>query len=153
MAKMGISTLASYKGAQIFEALGLGDEVIAACFRGTPSRIGGVSFEQLGADALQVWGRGEGSRRSGILHVSMHLHTFAICPCNQCNGWRSSFDLALVWATRRSGCCAVHPLFSLRSSVPPLLSTSPSAHPSLAYLLYSFTPLSDAPDGLQPPLR
>ena len=57
MAKMGISTLASYKGAQIFEALGLGDEVIAACFRGTPSRIGGVSFEQLGADALQVGGR------------------------------------------------------------------------------------------------
>ncbi len=54
MAKMGISTLASYKGAQIFEALGLGDEVINACFKGTPSRIGGVSFEQLGADALQM---------------------------------------------------------------------------------------------------
>ena len=54
MAKMGISTLASYKGAQIFEALGLGDEVIQACFKGTPSRIGGATFEQLGADALQV---------------------------------------------------------------------------------------------------
>ncbi|GAX86014.1 hypothetical protein CEUSTIGMA_g13429.t1, partial [Chlamydomonas eustigma] len=52
MAKMGISTLASYKGAQIFEALGMGDEVIGACFKGTPSRIGGVGFEQLGVDAL-----------------------------------------------------------------------------------------------------
>jgi glutamate synthase (NADPH/NADH) len=52
MAKMGISTLASYKGAQIFEALGVGEEVIAACFKGTPSRIGGVGFEQLGTDAL-----------------------------------------------------------------------------------------------------
>lgn len=54
MAKMGISTLASYKGAQIFEALGLGDEVVDACFKGTPSRIGGVNFEQLGADAMQL---------------------------------------------------------------------------------------------------
>lgn len=33
MAKMGISTLASYKGAQIFEALGLGQEVVDECFR------------------------------------------------------------------------------------------------------------------------
>jgi len=33
MAKMGISTLASYKGAQIFEALGLADEVVAKCFK------------------------------------------------------------------------------------------------------------------------
>ncbi|KAL1139053.1 hypothetical protein AAG570_009114 [Ranatra chinensis] len=45
MAKMGISTLQSYKGAQIFEAVGLSDEVIDKCFKGTPSRIGGVTFE------------------------------------------------------------------------------------------------------------
>ena len=38
MAKMGISTLASYKGAQIFEVLGLDDNVVAACFKGTASR-------------------------------------------------------------------------------------------------------------------
>jgi glutamate synthase (NADPH/NADH) len=54
MAKMGISTLASYKGAQIFEALGLADPVVAACFRGTVSRIGGAGFSRLGADALQL---------------------------------------------------------------------------------------------------
>lgn len=40
MAKMGISTLQSYKGAQIFEAVGLNDDVIDRCFRGTQSRIG-----------------------------------------------------------------------------------------------------------------
>src|SRR5262249_19233303 len=39
MAKMGISTLQSYKGAQIFEAVGLRDEVIERCFAGTASRI------------------------------------------------------------------------------------------------------------------
>lgn len=52
MAKMGISTIASYKGAQIFEALGLAKTVVDACFAGTPSRIGGIGFEGLAADAL-----------------------------------------------------------------------------------------------------
>lgn len=54
MAKMGISTIASYKGAQIFEALGLDDSVVAACFKGTPSRVAGVDFAQLGRDALRL---------------------------------------------------------------------------------------------------
>jgi glutamate synthase (NADPH/NADH) large chain len=52
MAKMGISTLQSYKGAQIFEALGLSDEVINLCFAGTPSRIKGVGFDVLGQESL-----------------------------------------------------------------------------------------------------
>ena len=52
-AKMGISTLQSYKGAQIFEALGLGKEVIDRCFTGTPSRIKGVGFDRLARDAVQ----------------------------------------------------------------------------------------------------
>ncbi|GFR32444.1 glutamate synthase 1, chloroplastic [Trichonephila clavata] len=53
MTKMGISTLQSYKGAQIFEALGLGDEVIEKCFKNTPSRIGGADFEILAMETLQ----------------------------------------------------------------------------------------------------
>ncbi|XP_076444401.1 uncharacterized protein LOC143282637 [Babylonia areolata] len=52
MAKMGISTLHSYKGAQIFEAVGLSQEVIDLCFEGTPSRIGGVTFQILGQEAM-----------------------------------------------------------------------------------------------------
>jgi hypothetical protein len=52
MAKMGVSTLMSYKGSQLFEALGLADDVVAACFKGTASRIAGVSFEALGAGGL-----------------------------------------------------------------------------------------------------
>jgi glutamate synthase (NADPH/NADH) large chain len=51
MAKMGISTLASYKGAQIFEALGLADEVIDKCFVGTASRLQGVGFSVLEEEA------------------------------------------------------------------------------------------------------
>ncbi len=47
MSKMGISTLASYRGAQIFEAIGLSEEVIDRCFTWTPSRIRGVGFDVL----------------------------------------------------------------------------------------------------------
>ena len=50
---MGISTLQSYKGAQIFEAVGLNDEVIEKCFAGTASRIKGVGFEVLAKEALR----------------------------------------------------------------------------------------------------
>jgi glutamate synthase (NADPH/NADH) large chain len=53
MAKMGISTLQSYKGAQIFEALGLRDEVIKRCFVGTASRIQGVTFDVIAEETLR----------------------------------------------------------------------------------------------------
>ena len=47
MSKMGISTLQSYKGAQVFEAIGLADEVVDRCFTGTTTRIQGTDFEAL----------------------------------------------------------------------------------------------------------
>jgi len=53
MGKMGISTLQSYKGAQIFEALGLNDEVIERCFAGTASRVQGVGLQTLAEEALR----------------------------------------------------------------------------------------------------
>ena len=64
-AKMGISTLASYKGAQIFEALGLNAAVVAKCFKGTASRVEGVGFDQLAADAIQLHGMGFPKRAEG----------------------------------------------------------------------------------------
>ncbi|MBO0776839.1 MAG: glutamate synthase subunit alpha, partial [Actinobacteria bacterium] len=51
MSKMGVSTAASYTGAQIFEAIGLGSEVIDTCFTGTTSRLGGIGFGELAAEA------------------------------------------------------------------------------------------------------
>ncbi|MDO8731720.1 MAG: glutamate synthase large subunit [Actinomycetota bacterium] len=47
MSKMGVSTVASYRGAQIFEAVGLGPEVIEAYFTGTSSKLGGVGIDVL----------------------------------------------------------------------------------------------------------
>ncbi len=53
MAKMGISTLHSYKGAQIFEAVGLRDDVIERCFTGTASRIQGAGLGVVAKEALR----------------------------------------------------------------------------------------------------
>jgi glutamate synthase domain-containing protein 2/glutamate synthase domain-containing protein 1/glutamate synthase domain-containing protein 3 len=53
LSKMGISTLQGYRGAQIFEALGLDEEVIERCFAGTVSRIGGATFDVIAEETLQ----------------------------------------------------------------------------------------------------
>ncbi|MQA99283.1 MAG: glutamate synthase large subunit [Actinobacteria bacterium] len=52
MSKMGIATVDSYRGAQIIEAMGLGHDVIDACFPGVESTLHGLTFEMLGEDAL-----------------------------------------------------------------------------------------------------
>ena len=57
MSKMGISTVQSYRGAQIFEAVGLSQELIDEYFTWTPSRIGGIGLDTLEADALERHGR------------------------------------------------------------------------------------------------
>ncbi|KAK9447207.1 uncharacterized protein V1518DRAFT_421636 [Limtongia smithiae] len=62
MSKMGISTLQSYKGAQIFEALGVDNSVVDKCFAGTATRIRGVTFEYIAQDAFALHERGYPSR-------------------------------------------------------------------------------------------
>ncbi|MGD0166495.1 MAG: glutamate synthase large subunit [Gaiellaceae bacterium] len=53
MSKMGIADVASYRGAEIFEAVGLADEVMKVAFANTSSAIGGVRFAELEADAWE----------------------------------------------------------------------------------------------------
>ena len=50
LSKMGISTVSSYRGAQLFEAVGLSEEVVELCFTGVESRISGATFEDLAID-------------------------------------------------------------------------------------------------------
>jgi glutamate synthase (ferredoxin) len=52
LSKMGISTTDSYRGAQIFDAVGLGRDVIDACFTGCASPLGGIGFGTIGEDVL-----------------------------------------------------------------------------------------------------
>jgi glutamate synthase (NADPH) large chain len=59
LSKMGISTLSSYKAAQIFEAVGIGRELVERCFTGTPSRVGGI-------------GEGDVARRLLALHADSY---------------------------------------------------------------------------------
>jgi glutamate synthase (NADPH/NADH) large chain len=57
ISKMGISTIASYRAAQLFEIVGLDDEVVALCFPGAVSRLQGAGFAELEAEARQLAAR------------------------------------------------------------------------------------------------
>ncbi len=52
MSKMGISTVQSYRGAQIFEAVGIGTDVIDRYFTGTASQLGGIDLETIAEEAI-----------------------------------------------------------------------------------------------------
>jgi glutamate synthase domain-containing protein 2/glutamate synthase domain-containing protein 1/glutamate synthase domain-containing protein 3 len=69
ISKMGISTIQSYRSAQIFEAVGLSRELIDRHFTGTASRIGGVSLPELAQEALERHARAYPSPHDDILPV------------------------------------------------------------------------------------
>ncbi len=60
MSKMGISVLSSYQGAHIFEAVGIGAEVMDKCFAGTPSQVGGIGFAEIASESLARHASGYG---------------------------------------------------------------------------------------------
>jgi glutamate synthase (NADPH/NADH) large chain len=64
MSKMGISAVNSYRGAQLFEAVGLDKEVVDACFTGVASRIAGAGFGELERDLWQVAAKARSRRRT-----------------------------------------------------------------------------------------
>src|SRR5208282_1194806 len=69
ISKMGISTIQSYRGAQIFEAVGLHREIIDTHFTGTASRIGGVGVDVLAAEALERHARAYPTPKDDLLPV------------------------------------------------------------------------------------
>jgi glutamate synthase domain-containing protein 2/glutamate synthase domain-containing protein 1/glutamate synthase domain-containing protein 3 len=69
ISKMGISTIQSYCGAQIFEAVGLASELIDAHFTGTASRIGGVGLDVLATEALERHARAYPRSADALLPV------------------------------------------------------------------------------------
>ena len=64
MSKMGISAVNSYRGAQLFEAVGLDREVVNTCFTGVASRIAGAGFDELERDLWQVGTRARSRRKT-----------------------------------------------------------------------------------------
>ena len=87
MAKMGISTLQSYKGAQIFEALGLRDEVIEKCFVGTASRIQGVGFQVLAEETFRRHALGFPESANGHLPTLINPGEFHWRAEGERHGW------------------------------------------------------------------
>ena len=71
MSKMGISSISSYRGAQLFEIVGLADEIVDRCFKGTTSRIQGSGFDDLLSDekalAKLAWEPREPITQGGLL--------------------------------------------------------------------------------------
>ncbi|QJQ22856.1 glutamate synthase large subunit [Pseudomonas sp. SK] len=71
LSKMGISTIASYRGAQLFEAIGLSEEVVGLSFKGVSSRIKGARFEDLESDqkllAAEAWSARKPIQQGGLL--------------------------------------------------------------------------------------
>ena len=71
MSKMGISSVSSYRGAQLFEIVGLHEEVVSRCFRGTTSRIQGARFADLHQDQARLgrsaWEPRRKVRQGGLL--------------------------------------------------------------------------------------
>ncbi len=71
MSKMGISTIGSYRGSQLFEIVGLHEDVVESCFPGTVSRIQGAGFDDLEADqrelADRAWDPLAGVEQGGLL--------------------------------------------------------------------------------------
>lgn len=82
MSKMGISTIASYRGAQLFEAVGLSDDVVDLCFKGVASRIQGASFYDLQHEqsllASVAWKARKPIQQGGLLKYvhGEEYHTF-----------------------------------------------------------------------------
>jgi glutamate synthase (NADPH/NADH) len=72
MSKMGISTLQSYKGAQVFEAIGIGSDVIERCFHGTTSRLEGVDFQALYRDIERLHALGYDHHHDHHPHPHRH---------------------------------------------------------------------------------
>jgi glutamate synthase (NADPH/NADH) large chain len=73
MSKMGVSTVASYTGAQIFEAIGLGRELVDEYFTGTVSRIGGIGLDEIAAEVAARHKAAHPSRPAERAHRKLEL--------------------------------------------------------------------------------
>ncbi len=73
MSKMGVSTVASYTGAQIFEAIGLGQDLIDEYFSGTVSRLGGIGLDEIAAEVAARHKAAHPTRPEGRAHRRLEL--------------------------------------------------------------------------------
>ena len=72
MAKMGISTIQSYNGAQIFEIIGLNDDIVSKYFTNTPSPIGGIGLKEIEENTIKVYNNALNSKKDTLESLGTH---------------------------------------------------------------------------------
>ncbi len=100
ISKMGISTLSSYCGAQVFEAIGLSPALVERCFTGTPSRIGGIGLPELADGALARHARAYPGAADELLPV---VGLYAWRRDGEHHGWNPETIALLQHAVRGGG--------------------------------------------------
>lgn len=102
MGKMGISTLQSYKGAQIFEAVGLNGDVVDTCFAGTASRIAGVGFDVLAEEGIRRHELGYPTRDTVHLNILPNDGQFHWRKEGEAHSW-NPMTIAEIQTAARTG--------------------------------------------------
>ena len=102
MGKMGISTLQSYKGAQIFEAVGLNSEIIDFCFAGTASRLKGVGFNVIAEELIRRHQIGYPSRDQNRLPMLPNPGIFHWRKDGEKHAW-NPYTIAEIQQATRAG--------------------------------------------------
>jgi len=130
MSKMGISTIASYRGAQLFEIVGLSSEVVELCFRHTTSRIEGADFQDLEGDtrylALRAWNLRVGVEQGGIYKYvhggEYHMYNPDVVGALQAAVVSGDYDLYKLYAQLVNGrpASALRDLLALKHNRKPL---------------------------------
>ncbi|MDD5495574.1 MAG: glutamate synthase large subunit [Candidatus Omnitrophica bacterium] len=143
LSKMGISTLQSYRGAQIFEALGLSDALIEKCFTGTVSRIGGIGFDTIAKEYIarhsQVYPVSAASqpylptggvyqwKRDGEIHLWNPDSIAALQDAARTNDNKKYSEFAGLINDQSKGPCTLRGLLKFRKARPiPIEEVEPS---------------------------
>jgi len=101
MSKMGISTIRSYRGAKIFEAVGLSEELSNAYFGGLSSRIGGIRLDEVARDAIAFHKEGmEVLKKKGEVELLPNRGLYAFRKDGEKHAWNPETISTLQLATR-----------------------------------------------------
>ncbi|MCY6957499.1 glutamate synthase large subunit [Clostridium brassicae] len=134
LSKMGICTIQSYHGAQIFEALGLSEEFIKEYFKGTPSRIGGIdikdtaqevlarhkiAFNRLRKPVSELHSGGLYSwRKDGEFHLFNPETIYKLQLATRTNNYKIYKEYAELINNQSKNLCTIRGLFNIKKGTP-----------------------------------
>jgi glutamate synthase (NADPH/NADH) large chain len=100
MSKMGISTLRSYQGCQMFEALGISDEIIQKYFTGTSSKFGGIGFNEICQESILFHSEAFGKKNPVSDNRFESSGTYHYRKYGEHHAWNPETIALLQWAAR-----------------------------------------------------